>query len=213
MRLTRVTDSRPLKEMDGSMEEFQRIVTEALSRFHAQLAQPVSAAHLRRLAGQLGTIVEERGLPRPLPENECGAPGGMPDQECAALVARVMDGLEGPVLADAARQLVKACFYPEFRNCRDSFRELARDGSCRRQELERARRRLSGSHCVDCPHWVALTPAEHAEFLRREWRAAASEFSEHQEIFLPEDFRVLRRWLYQSARRSDHSEEKNSSRL
>ena len=199
--------------MDGSLEEFQRIVTDVLSRFLAQLSQPTSAADLRRLATQLGALVIERGLPRPLANDECGAPGGMADQECAALVSRVMDGLDDPLLADAARQLVKACFYPEFRNCRDSFRELTRGGSCRRQELERARRRLSGSHCVDCPHWVAHAPAEHAEFLQREWRAAPGEFADHQTIFLPEDFRALRRWLYRAARGSDHSEEKHSSRL
>lgn len=199
--------------MDGSLAEFQRVVTEVLSRFFAQVSRPTSAADLHRLAAQLAAVVVERGLPRPLADGELGTPGGMADEDCAALVSRVMDGLDDPSLTDAARQLVKACFYPEFRNCRDSFRELKRDGSCRRQELERARQRLSGSHCVDCPHWVAFSPAEHVEFLRREWHADPNKFAEHQGIFLPEDFRVLRRWLYQAARRSDHSDEKHSSSL
>jgi hypothetical protein len=198
--------------MNGSQEEFQRIVTERLIRFHAQLSQSASASDLRRLAAQLGALVAERGLPRPLAENECGVPGGMPDEECAALVSRVMEGIDDPLLADAARQLVKACFHPEFRNCRDSFREVGRDGRCRRQELERARRRLSGSHCVDCPHWVALAPAEHAGLLRREWHGAPDEFARHQEIFLPEDFRALRRWLHAATRPTDFSGENNSSR-
>ena len=197
--------------MDGSLEEFQRIVREMCSRFGAQLSQPTSAVDLRRFAAQLAAVVVERGLPRPLPDDEPGTPGGMADEEIVALVSRVIDRVDDPTLADAARQLLKACFYPEFRNCRDSFRELRRDGSCRRQQLEHARRRLSGSHCVDCPHWVALSPAEHAEFIRREWHGDPNRFAEHQGVFLPEDFRTLRRWLYRAARRSDHSDEKNSS--
>ena len=197
--------------MDGSLAEFQRIVTEVLSRFYSQLSQPTSAADLRRLAAQLAAVVLQRGLPRPLMDDECGTPGGMADDECAALVSRVTDGLDDPALADAARQLVKACFYPEFRNCRDSFRELRRDGSCRRQELERACGRLSGSHCVDCPHWVALSPADHAELLRREWHGDPNSFAEHAGVFLPEDFRTLRLWLHRAARQSDPFNEKHSS--
>jgi hypothetical protein len=114
----------------------------------------------------------------------------MAEEECALLIARVMAGLAGPRLAEAARQLVKACFYPEFKTCRDSFREVAADGSCRRQELARVRGRISGAHCVDCPHWVALTPAQHIAYLTHEWRGDAAEFSAHRDVFLPEDFRA-----------------------
>ena len=117
-------------------------------------------------------------------------------------VAGVIEGLDDPVLADVARQLVKACFYPEFKVCRDSFREVARDGSCRRQERERVRGRISGTHCVDCPHWVALAPAEHAEFLAREWRSDPEMLAANRGMFLPEDFRALRLWLHAAARRA-----------
>ena len=116
------------------------------------------------------------------------------------LVARVIAGSDEPLLAEAARHLVKACFYPEFKVCRDSFREVTADGSCRRQELERVRGRVSGTHCVDCPHWVALEPEAHSEFLAREWRAQPALLMEHRDIFLPEDFRALRRWLHAAAR-------------
>jgi hypothetical protein len=97
-------------------------------------------------------------------------------------------------------QLVKACFYPEFTVCRDSFREVAKDGSCRRQELARVRQRVSGTHCVDCPHWVALTPAGHGELLQREWRSEPGILEDNCGVFLPEDFRELRRWLHARAR-------------
>lgn len=183
-------------------DQFERIVSAVVGRFFAQNGRPPpTAAQLVRFAAQLRALIDERGLPRPLGPDECGAPGGMADEECTALVARVVAGVEGEaLLAETARQLVKACFYPEFTVCRDSFREVARDGACRRQQLERVRGRISGSHCVDCPHWVALEPGEHVRFLTTEWRTDPAGFTAHREIFLPEDFRAFRRWLYAAAR-------------
>lgn len=197
--------------------EFERIVGAVLARFFVQngrVAPP--AAQLAQFAAQLRALVAERGLPPPLAPGELGAPGGMSEEQCAPLVTRVLSGLDPAatdaasraLLADAARQLVKACFYPEFKVCRDSFREVASDGSCRRQQLGRVRGRISGSHCVDCPHWVAHAPEQHADFLARNWHGAAgcadaraAEFFSHRTIFLPEDFRALRRWLHAAARR------------
>jgi len=152
------------------------------------------------LAARLRELIDERGLPPPLPEGECGAPGGMPEAECSALVLRVAGTQAEPLLAEATRQLVKACFYPEFSNCRDSFRQVSPDGSCRRQELSRVRGRLSGSHCIDCPHWIRFGPGEHGEFLAAQWHDGAAAFLAHRDIFLPEDFRDLRRWLRTRAR-------------
>lgn len=187
--------------MDGAAsEEFERIVGAVAVRFYAQASRPAPTTELPRFIAQLKALIAERGLPRPLRDEECGAPGGMSEAECAPLVARVIAGLDDPLLPDLARQLVKACFYPEFRICRDSFREVARDGSCRRQELERVRSRISGTHCVDCPHWIALAPAQHEEFLVREWRSDPRLLAEHRAVFLPEDFRALRCWLHAAAR-------------
>ena len=180
--------------------EFERLVSVCVARFAAQKSCAVPLAQIAQLAQQLGELVAERGLPPPLSEGECGSPGGMAEEVCTPLVARVIAGTDAPLLADVARQLVKACFYPEFRECRDSFREVTAEGACRRQQLERVRGRLSGTHCVDCPHWVALGPTEHAEFLAQEWRRDSSQLSEHRDIFLPEDFRALRRWLHAAAR-------------
>jgi hypothetical protein len=190
---------------DGAMlngDEFERLVVAAVARFFAQKshAQP-AVAQLERFSAQLRQLVAERGLPAPLAPDEIGAPGGMSDEVCAPLVARVTAGLDEPLWADVARQLVKACFYPEFKVCRDSFREVTRDGACRRQELERVRGRISGAHCVDCPHWVALDPQKHADYLAGEWHGDRAVLAEHREVFLPEDFRALRCWLHAAARR------------
>ncbi|MEO6244088.1 MAG: hypothetical protein ABIQ12_01525 [Opitutaceae bacterium] len=187
--------------MGDPMDEFERLAGAIITRFAGQKMRPIPAAQISRVARQLGSLVAERGLPSPLAEGECGAPGGMAEEICGPLVARVIEGTDDPLLADAARQLVKACFYPEFTECRDSFREVAADGTCRRQELARAIGRMSGAHCVDCPHWVALAPAEHRDFLLREWRGDCTVLAEHRGVFLPEDFRALRHWLHAAARR------------
>ena len=193
--------SAGLHPMNLDPGDFPELVRAVLARFLAQNAQPVPPdAELAAFGARLWELVAGRGLPRPLAPGERGEPGEMSDEECAPLVARVLAGVDNPLLAVAARQLVKACLYPEFKKCRDSFREMAADGSCRRQELMRVRGRISGAHGGDCPHWIALTPAQHEKYLAREWRAGAVEFAAHRGVFLPEDFRALRRWLHARAR-------------
>ena len=194
---------------------FADLVGAILARYFRQNDRPAPPdAEIAGFASRLWALIGERGLPRPLGPAERGTPGKLPEAEVAPLVDRALGdvppawraALEGP-----ASQLVKACFYPEFKTCRDSFREVSPDGTCRRQELARARGRVSGAHCVDCPHWVALTPEQHGRFLARAWlppasakatagRAGAAEFAAHRDVFLPEDFRALRRFLHALAR-------------
>ena len=186
--------------MDANAAEFERLVVAMVTRFVAQAGGNVSVGAAARCAEQLRHVVAARGLPRPLGLGEIGAPGGMADAEVAGLLAQVTAGIEQPLLVDAARQLVKACFYPEFTVCRDSYREVARDGGCRRQELARVRGRISGAHCVDCPHWVALSPAVHGAMLARAWKGDPAELAAQRSLFLPEDFRAFRVWLHAAAR-------------
>jgi hypothetical protein len=169
--------------------EFSLLVEAVLARFLAQNGRAGLTTEEGRAVGRrLGAVVAERGWPRALADGECGAPGGMSEA-----------GDEG--LANAVKQLVKACLYPEFTVCRESYREAAGDGGCKRQELARVRGRVSGTHCVDCPHWVALTPEQHGAMLARAWRVGGAEaLAENRGVFLPEDFRALRRWLHARAR-------------
>ncbi len=191
---------------DAAAAEFESLASVIVSRFFRQNAKPLpSVAEIRVFAARLRTLVAERGLPRPRPPNEVGAPGDLPDAECSSLVHRVVEPASDPLLGEAARQLVKACFYPEFRNCRDSFRAVSPDGVCRRQQLTRARLRVSGSHCVDCPHWVGLPPTQHRAYLAQEWRGDAAEFTANHGVFLPEDFRALRQWLHRQARQPEET--------
>ncbi len=188
--------------MSQCAADFTETVGAILRRFFAQNGQPPPLpAEATAVASRLRALIAERGLPRPLQAGEVGAPGGMAEADCTPLVTRVAGAAATPLLTDATRQLVKACFYPEFTLCRDSYRETGADGACRRQELARARRRVSGSHCVDCPHWVGLEPSAHVTLLRTEWRKDAETLAAHEGVFLPEDFRALRRWLHSEARR------------
>jgi hypothetical protein len=200
VELTRFVRRGGLQEMRADRKEFERRATAVVARFLMQNGKMPQLDQLELFARRLGDLVTGRGLPMPLAAGDCGAPGGIPDDECTALVDRVVEPGGDPLLTDAARQLVKACFYPEFTQCRDSFRETGRDGSCRRQELARVKGRTSGTHCVDCPHWVSLAPETHAAFLEREWKKGADDFRANQTIFLPEDFRALRQWLHAAAR-------------
>lgn len=187
--------------MESRADEFRRLISAVLARFFAQNAQPPpSDAQAANFAARLLFLIAERGLPPPLAPGESGAPREMTEAEAAPLVARALGGADHPLLAEAARQLVKTCFYPEFSTCRESYRAVSPDGACRRQELTRARKRVSGSHCVDCPYWQELEPAAHAKFLAPAWCTDAAEFAAHRDVFLPEDYRALRRWIRAQAR-------------
>jgi len=140
-------------------------------------------------------------LPPPLASGEVGSPGELSAAEVGPMVERVLEGSESrAALADPVRQLIKACFHREFTICRDSYREISGDGVCRRQRLTKALGRVSGSHCVDCPYWTALSPKDHGIKLEAEWVGDGREFAEHRSVFLPEDFRTLRQWLHAAAR-------------
>lgn len=175
-------------------------VSRVLARYFRQNGHTEPAAETRqKIADRLWVLIEERGLPRPLRPEERGAPGEMAESESTPLVERVVAGETDPLLTEAARQLVKACFYPEFKTCRDSFRELSAKNHCRRQELARVRKRISGSHCVDCPYWQTLSPEQHMRFLADNWQAGRADFDANCSVFLPEDFRALRQWVRATA--------------
>ena len=165
-----------------------------LTRYAVQNGMvPLSSSEMATFTAQLRELVRDRGLPRPLRADEMGGPGEMSAEEAEPLVTLVLRGIpRAHEFAAPARQLIKTCFHPEFKKCRESYREVEADGSCRRQNLSRARLRVSGSHCVDCPYWTSLTAEQHAACLAADWVGNTEEFGTHRDIFLPEDFRALR---------------------
>lgn len=191
--------------MNAPGHPLSQCVPEILERYCRQNGlAPLGDAEAGRIAARLWLLIAVRGLPRRLAPDETGAPGEMSDAEVGPLVDCVLEGSErGGELAKPARQLVKACFSAEFRTCRDSYRERESDGSCRRQQLGKALGRVSGSHCVDCPYWTSLTPAQHAACLARGWAGDVAEFAAARDAFLPEDFRALRCAVDAHARAAD----------
>ena len=179
-------------------ETFGRLIAAILDRYGRQRAMArVDESETGRVAARLWALIESRGRP-PIPADGGGEePPEMVAAEVAPLVAQVLAGLAGAeALKNPVRQLVKACLQAERRTCRESYREAGVDGVCRRQLIDRVRERVSGTHCVDCPHWTALTPERHGNFLAGAWMPTrAAEFAEHREVFLPEDFRALRVFL------------------
>lgn len=160
--------------------EFENLVVALLERFQRQQDRPAAdPAVLRGVAGRLGEL----------------ARAGASAVEPGALAAGIAGPGADPTLADAVTQLVKAITYPRLEVCRESYREAGPDGSCRRQSLVQARRRISGTHCVDCPHWLAFDPAGHEAWLGASWRSDPAGFAAARGVFLPEDFRALRRLL------------------
>lgn len=175
--------------MSVASAEFRALISAVLARFFAQNHRPApSAAELAPFADRLWQLMQERGLVR-------ASDGELTDDDTRARVARVLAGATDDLLATAARQLVKTCLQPSPATCRNSYREVTADGRCRRQELARVQTRTSGSHCVDCPYWLELDADDHAALLAQHWQSPdTSEFIGHRALFLPEDYRTLRRF-------------------
>ncbi|HWA08229.1 MAG TPA: hypothetical protein VG838_02060 [Opitutaceae bacterium] len=181
----------------GAEAAFVALAGGCVQRFLAQNGRPeLPQAFLTDYATRLWRVAGAAGWPRPLGDGESGEPGEMPAERAEELAAQVFAGLGSPDrradLATPTRQLLKACLQPEFRQCRESYREVV-EGRCRRQERAKACARISGSHCVDCPYWVALRPEQHAALLEKAWVSGRpAELTEDRAIYLPEDFRLLR---------------------
>ena len=156
-----------------------------VTRFLAQNGlTPIDEAALGALADELSAL-----------GGAVSGEGEIPDDVVKACVARLLAALAPPrpELANLAKQLVKGCYQPDYPQCRESYHETNALGRCRRQELANVLTRVSGTHCVDCPYWREWSPEEHTARLAAEWKDGAAAFAAHREVFLPGDFRVMRR--------------------
>ena len=170
--------------------EFARLVAAVMARMLAQTGQPpASAVELGRLAVLLDSLGSQEGWTR----RRAGCGEELPEALVREWIERVIALFpgHGPALAPLAKQLIKACFQPEPTSCRLSYRQQDASGRCRRQEEAYDRARISGAHCIDCPHW-SRERSEHAAWLAGEWHAGPAALAAAMEVFLPEDFRALR---------------------
>ncbi len=202
------TYRRMLAIYGGDMAEaFALAVQKILRRHFAQndATVPPDPALLAFARG-LWEIAVRHGLPAPLKGADQGAPADLPDTEADRLAAPAVSAFPiqdaRPLLAAAARELLRGVVQPEFKKCRMSYKEPAPGAaSCERQDLAVARGRPSGAHCADCPYWNQLTAEKNEKLLLKEWEPArAAELAGHLGVFLPEDFRSLRKLLHVHAR-------------
>jgi len=172
--------------MDGkSQAEFERSVGAVVTRFLKQNGlAPADEETLRALAAVLMAPVAGGTTGRELPESVV--------KEGVARVLAVFS-TPRPELTNLAKQLIKGCHQPDKSPCCESYHETDEAGRRRRQELAYDLVRVSGAHCVDCPHWGGWSPEEHADRLAGEWKDGAEVFAADRAVFLPEDFRKLRR--------------------
>lgn len=170
----------------ASQADFGRSVAAVVTRFLAQ--NGLAAARedeLRKLADALGEPVDQGSLEK----------GELPEVAVKAGVARLLAVFlpPRPELANLAKQLLKGCQQPGKSPCCESYRETDAAGRCRRQEPAYDLARVSGAHCVDCPHWLGWSPEEHRRKLAAAWKGGMTALAENRGVFLPEDFRMLRR--------------------
>jgi hypothetical protein len=181
--------------MDAAWNDFAALVAPVVERMARQQDRTVSRAEVDAFARRLADVMAACPLPPPLLAGDPGRPGGMADAECARLVALVVGPEPDRFFAEVARQVIKACLHPVFTQCRDSYRERAADGHCRRQERDRTRLRVSGAPCVDCPYWTSLDGPAHGRLLDDGWVGNPAAWRAEADLYLPDDFRALRRWV------------------
>lgn len=170
--------------------EFARLVAAVMTRMLAQTGQPpASSVELARLATLLDSLGSLEGWAR----RRASVGEELPEVLVRDWVERVIALFpgHGPALTPLAKQVIKGCFQPEPTTCRLSYRQQDASGRCRRQEEAYDQARISGAHCIDCPHW-RRERSEHEAWLAGEWHAGRVALAAGIEVFLPEDFRALR---------------------
>jgi len=176
---------------------FQELGQEITKRFFAQQdTLPPSPAYVSGLWEALWLVALAEGVPAPLESNQVGEPKTLDDNYLFNLANTALGKLPRHRADDLLRTLcvriLIALLSPEFKACRQSYQQASAAGQCSRQDAAECRDRVSGSHCEDCPFFVALSREQHRRLLARAFGASAQTFHDHVDLFLPEDFRALR---------------------
>ncbi|MCC5789366.1 MAG: hypothetical protein JJT75_07010 [Opitutales bacterium] len=187
-------------------EAFANLSLRLINRFLQNTAQEsIPERETRAMLREVWAVAAQEGFPEPLPSKESGEPGEMSTEDRRAWADKILAKEEWQAyrerLLPPFQQLFAALLLPEFKKCRLSYKEKDESGSCQRQDPEHNRNRICGSHCADCPYWVELSPEQNEKLLRKSWPPEnLSDFIDQQDLFLPEDFRVLRHFLYMNRR-------------
>lgn len=189
---------RLIKDLGGSAPvAFSKIGLEVTQRFfNQQEIPPPLDPFLEAFWKGIWEITHREGLPKPLSMSEIGEAKELDDAYVGKLSEEVLSRLPqhrtSETLLALAFQIFTALLSPEFKACRQSYLEEDASGSCARQDLQYCSDRVSGSHCEDCPYFVAMSAQQHRKLLSKQWCGDVAVFENHSDLFLPEDFRALR---------------------
>ena len=168
--------------------------------FEQTSARPPSDVFLKQMLEISWNVIENEGLPQPLSNKETGEAKAPDYDYYTSLVESVLSQLPRHRSEDSLRillwQLFIAMLGREFKSCRLSYQELDPQGDCARQSLDNCNDRISGSHCEDCPYFIALSSPQHRKLFTRSWVGDQPVKEEELAVFLPEDFRGLRIFWY-----------------
>lgn len=181
-----------------AVNTFVEIGLDISRRFFAQQSiLPPGDAYIRSLWDGLWNTILAEGLPVPLAGNAIGEPRTLDDAYLFALAEKTLQRLPRHRTEDTLRtlcvQVLIATLSPEFKACRQSYQNLDASGACPRHSADHCRDRVSGSHCEDCPFFVALSQDQHRKLLGRSFGPSnQAAWTAQADLFLPEDFRALR---------------------
>jgi hypothetical protein len=177
---------------------FVGIGLELTKRYFAQQSvPPPSDAYITSLWEGLWATALAEGMPQPLAANEIGEPRTLEDSYLFSLAEKTLVRLPKHRADDVLRTLCVQVFIallsPEFKACRQSYQHTDSAGQCNRMSVDHCRDRVSGSHCEDCPFFVALSSDQHRKLLGRSFSPSGqTTWNANHSLFLPEDFRALR---------------------
>lgn len=181
---------------------FVALARPIVERFFHQTGRPVVDPRiLQAYLNVLWKTCTEWGMPKALPEGEEGARRDLGSDEISELMTRILDELDYPEvrfdLAVLSKQFLRSVLQPEFVRCCSAYAKAGPSGICERQELRRCASRISGCHCVDCPLFILTRPDKHPRILNASWnKSRKDELEANMTVFLPEDFRQLKYFLW-----------------
>ncbi len=187
---------------EDECEAFAALVAPIVDSFCAKNGlAAIDPDTVEHYAGVLWDLANEVGISGSLPKGEKGEPQSLDVDRKTELITELLERLDDSEaefeLAHVGNYLLAALLQPEFANCRLSYCKANEEGEYRRQNLDYCKKRISGSHCVDCPLFMQTEPEKHPQILQMQWKAMDdSELHQNLEVFLPEEFRQFRYFLH-----------------
>ena len=192
---------RILSESGGDAESvFVELGIPIAQRYLQQIGVfPKHTDKVGELLKAVWQVAHERPLPRPLGRAETGEAKDPDEGRIRELIQTVEGKLDRdmPETLDVfTYQLLVMVTQEEFKACRLSYQAENVEGEVERQDADYCKDRISGSHCEDCPYFVALSQEKHERLMQKQWIAGAEAFEAEKATFLPSDYRMLRIFWY-----------------